>query len=114
MHDVYIETDCTVTHEGRTFEAGGAYVTPERICAYVGKVEGGRGFEGHLGSEPQYRTLTDWHGKRIGTIRLTSSWPIRSFLAPRMYQAYATVKGVTYTGRTMGEGMVFNGKRTKS
>jgi hypothetical protein len=28
-----------------------------------------------------------------------------------MYQGYATVDGVTYTGRTAGESMVFRGKR---
>lgn len=111
---IFVETDCIVEHKGRKFEAGGAIVTPDRIVAYVGKVEGGRGFEGRLGSEPAYRTLTDWHGNRIGTIRLGEGWRIRSYLSDRMYQAYATVNGVTYTGRTLGEGMSFSGKRVKS
>ena len=46
----YIETDCTFTHEGRTFEAGGAVVTPDHIIAYPGA----------------NGVLTDWHGSAIG------------------------------------------------
>ncbi len=108
----YIERDCVFTHEGRSFESGGAIVTPDRIVAYVGPLIGGRGFNGQLGSEHPYHALHDWHGAKLGTIRLTSSWRTpRSYVASRMYQAYATVNGVTYTGRTCGEGMVFTGKR---
>jgi hypothetical protein len=93
---------------------GGAVVTSETIVAYVGKVIGGRDFNGRLGSEPAYRELTDWHGNKIGTIHLASSWATpRSYVSSRMYQAYATVNGVQYTGRTAGEGMVFKGKRVK-
>ena len=84
----------------------------DKLIAYVGPVEGGRGFNGQLGSDPQYRTLTDWHGKRIGTIRLTTSWRTpNSYVGSRMYQAYATVNGVHYTGRTRGENMCFVGKQ---
>lgn len=98
-----IETDCTVTHNGRTFEAGGASVSPARLVAYVGKVR--------EGGPANVRDLTDWHGNVIGEARLTSSWRTpRSFMASRMYQAYATVDGVTYTGRTCGEGMSYVGR----
>lgn len=108
----FVETDCTFSNDGRTYEAGGAMVTPDRVIAYVGKQIGGRGFNGQLGSEAPYRELTDWHGRPIGTIRLSSSWATpRSYVASRMYQAYATVNGVTYTGRTAGENMSFVGKR---
>ena len=106
----YVETDCVVTHEGRTYEAGGAVVTPSHVIGYVGKDRrDGMGCDRSHGSS---RDLTDWHGNVIGTIRLTSSWRTpRSFVSSRMYQGYATVDGVTYTGRTCGEGMIFNGKR---
>jgi len=98
----YVERDCIVTHEGRSFEAGGAVVTPEVCIGYVGKVANG------------HRELTDWHGKPIGTILLGNGWPTpRNYLSSRMYQAYATVNGVTYTGRTGGEGLSFKGKRVK-
>ena len=112
---IYIEPDCTITHDGKAFTASGAIVTSDFIVAYVGALAGGRGFNGQLGSEPPYHTLTDWHGKPIGTIRLTVSWRTsRSYVNSRMYQAYATVNGVTYTGRTTGEGMIFRGKRVRA
>lgn len=40
----FVETDCTFSSDGRTYEAGGAMVTPDRVIAYVGKQIGGRGF----------------------------------------------------------------------
>jgi hypothetical protein len=71
------------------------------IVAYVGKVITGNLHE-----------LTTWHGETIGKIRLVSSWPIpRSYVSDRMYQAYAHVDGVRYTGRTAGQCMSFKGKR---
>jgi hypothetical protein len=93
---MYIEKDCTFEHEGRTFEAGGAVVTPDRIIAYLGK-------DG---------VLTDWHGNKIGTYRVTSTWRTpASYVSSTMHQVYATVDGVTYTGRSAGVGMSFKGRR---
>lgn len=94
----YIETDCIVEHEGRSFEAGGAIVTPDVIVAYPSK-------DG---------VLTDWRGKPLGTWRATRSWRVRSYMGSRMYQISATVNGAHYTGRGFGEGMSFNGRRVAS
>src|SRR5262245_10359732 len=92
----YTETDCTFEFNGQTFEAGGAVVTPERIVAYL---DGGC-------------LLTDWHGKVIGSYRVTSSWATpRSYVSSRQYQIEAVVDGVTYTGRSAGVGMIVKGKR---
>jgi hypothetical protein len=94
----YVETDCTVTHEGRTFEAGGAVVTPDRIIAYPA-ADG---------------ILTDWHGRQLGTWRSVSSWrlaqwsPIGGWI---MHQIEAVVDGVTYTGRGFGQGCLYRGRR---
>lgn len=105
----FIETDCTVTFHGKEFTSGGAIVTPDRITAYVGKVSSEQGPQFRLTGN---RDLTDWHGNVIGRVRLVSSWETpRSHVSARMYQAYATVDGITYQGRTRGEGMAFNGKR---
>ena len=65
------------------------------------------------------RALTDWHGNRIGTCRLASSWKVNSYIGSRMYQIYATVDGVEYTGRGFGTGMSVNlrpvkGKKKKA
>ena len=94
----YIETDCTFTHGGKTFESGGAMVTPDFIVAYLGK-------DG---------VLTDWHGERLGTYRIVSTWKTpRSYVSSSMSQVIATVDGVSYTGRSAGVGMVYKGRRTK-
>ncbi len=74
------------------------------LVAYVGKTLGdGMGVDRH-GSTSR-RVLADWHGKELGTCFLSSSWPVRSYIGSRMYQIYARVDGVDYTGRGFGEGM---------
>lgn len=93
----YVETDCTITHEGHVFTAGGAVVTPERIVAYP----------------TTNGVLSDWHGNALGTWREVASWPIWSDFYTRMYQIEATVNGVTYTGRGGGLNMIYRGKRKK-
>ena len=109
---IYIEKDCTISHNGQTFESGGAVVTPKVIIAYVGKVSETQGPEYRLQGN---RDLTNWHGAIIGRIRLAKSWATpRSHVSSKMYQAYATVDGITYTGRTAGEGMIFKGKACKA
>lgn len=93
----YVEKNCTFTHEGQTFEAGGAIVTKGRITAYLGK----------------NGVLTDWHGNALGTYRIVSTWKTpRSFVSSTMHQVHAKVDGQTYTGRSAGVGMVFNGRIT--
>lgn len=95
----YLERDCTFTHEGKTFEAGGAVVTPERIIAYPLS-------KGILG---------DWHGSPIGRWRIIAQWKTpRSWMSSTMYQIEATVDGITYTGRGAGVGMIYKGKRKAS
>lgn len=99
----FVETDCTITHEGRTFESGGAVVTDEYIVAYIGP----------------NGTLTDWHGNRLGEIRVRSSWRIHSYMSTHMHQIEAHLDGpdgtrfggARYTGRSMGEGMIYRGRR---
>ena len=103
------EPNRTITLEGREFSRGGVRIDEFELYAYVGAQIDPRP------GEPPLHVLTNWHGERIGTIRLTSSWPIpRSVYSPRMFQAYATVKGRTYTGRTGGEGLSFRGRRIAS
>lgn len=38
----YVETDCTFTHRGRAFEAGGAVVTTEYAIGYVQMADSSR------------------------------------------------------------------------
>ncbi len=82
----------------------------DQIIAYIGKPLGnGMGVE--RDGITSRRELTDWHGNHIGTVFLGRGWRVNSYVGERMYQAYATVNGVKYTGRTFGEGMSFKGKR---
>ncbi len=92
----YIEKDCTVTHKDRTFEAGGAVVTPDYIVAYLAK-------DG---------VLKDWHGKVLGSYKITATWKTpRSFISSEQHQVTAYVCGVRYTGRSGGIGLSYRGKR---
>ncbi len=86
----YLETDCTFTVGGRTFEAGGAVVTPAYAIGYPAG-------DGH--------TLNDWHGRPIGICRFKSQ------IRHDLYQIEATIDGVTYTGRGGGVNMLWRGKR---
>lgn len=103
------EQNCTITHQGRAITAQGATVTPERLIAYVGRCR----FDG-MGCDRLYGTsydLTDWHGNVIGSIRLTTSWRAGWVT---IHQAYATVAGVEYVGRTQGPGMYFSGRARRT
>jgi len=72
--------------------------------AFVGK-KLGDGMGTDRFGETSRHELTLWTGERIGTCALGRGWPVRSYIGPRMYQIYATVNGVEYTGRGFGEGM---------
>ena len=98
----YVETDCTIEHEGRKFTSGGAVVTDAYLIAYPNK-------DG---------ILQDWHGKQIGTYRVISSRPAvffghRSCWGSTYYFMRATVDGKCYSLRGFGVGMIAKGKRTK-
>ena len=92
--DVYVERDCIVEHKGRRFEAGGSFVSPTQIIAYLSK-------DG---------VLTNWHGRQLGTYRIPSTWSIHSWISRTMHQVEAIVGGVTYTGRSCGVGMIYRGR----
>ncbi len=94
---VYVERDCVIEHEGRRFESGGAFVSPAHVIAYLGK----------------NGMLSDWHGRCLGTYRITSTWKIRSWISRTMHQVEVAVAGVTYTGRSSGVGMIYRGRLKK-
>ena len=100
----YKEQGCCIEHEGRKFCAGGAEVTPEFAIGY---------FKANGNSEvfTDGCSITDWHGKVLGSAKITGSWPIRSYMGSRMYQVRAVIDGMAYTGRTLGSAMIWKGKR---
>lgn len=97
----YVETDCTIEHEGRKFESGGAVVSEQFVIGYPGKFVTG------------VAPLQDWHGKTIGTCCILSTWKTpRSFVSSTMSSIECWVKGVRYVGRGAGEGMILRAKRS--
>lgn len=114
---MYVEQDCTIEHEGKTFEAGGAVVTDEYAIGYV-KIgdylhlshvdRNGRVTGDPLG------TVTDWRGNYLGNVYSCQSFRLHpsSFGSQgRMFQIKAQINGIWYTGRTQGNGMIWRGKR---
>ena len=99
----YIEKNCTVTHEGKSFTAGGAFVSNSHIIAYPAK--GGQ--------------LHDWHGQVLGKWWVISSRPAvffghHSWMGSTYYYMRARLKdGRTYSLRGFGEGMSATGRRVK-
>lgn len=92
----YIEEPCVVEHGGQEYAAQGAHVTPSYIVAYLG-ADG---------------ILLDWHGRPLGSYRITASWPTpHSYVSDKMHQVEAVAAGTTYTGRSAGTGMIYRGRR---
>jgi hypothetical protein len=99
---VYIEHDCTISHEDHNYTAGGAYVSDDYCIAYPGK-----------GS-----VLYNWHGEPIGTYRVLSTrlaifFGYHSWQGNRYYYMHGTIDGKTYSLRGFGPGTVAKGKRIK-
>jgi hypothetical protein len=92
----FVQQDCSIEHEGRTFTVGGAVVTEQWLIAYP-SANG---------------VLKDWHGEPLGTWRTLSSWRVRSYIGSRMYSIECRVNGVRYIGRGFGEGMSLRAKRS--
>ena len=98
----YIETDCTIEHEGRKFTSGGAVVTDDYLIAYP--KEGG--------------ILADWHGNQIGTYSVISRRPAVFFGRPSwMGSTYCYMRGWVnnraYSLRGFGCGMIARGRALK-
>lgn len=91
----------TVTHNGREFAALGS-VIDEVSGVIVGYPKGDK--------------LQTWNGQNIDglTLRITSSWAVRSWIGSRMYAYSATYKGRKYHGRGFGDGMSLRLRANKS
>lgn len=107
METPFVERDCVFTANGHSFESGGAIVTDDAIVAYPGDPTNGLQ-DYQAGARGPLKT---WKGEVIGTWRTVSAWRVRSAFGTHMMQIEAIVNGVTYTGRGMGSGMMFRGRR---
>ena len=91
------------THEGREFPSGGAFVSPTHAIGYP-HFPGADRIVGTCGE------MRGWDGQRLGTCRVVARWHIQSWVGSYMHQIEATIDGRTYTGRGMGEGMIWRGR----
>lgn len=111
MTNDYIERDCTFTHEGHTFESGGAAFNDAYLIAYPSDEVTNHGY-----------ALKDWHGNIIGTWRKVSSvasWRMFGRGGSYMGDTYYFMRGKLTDGREyalrgFGVGMVAKGKRVKT
>ena len=100
----FVERDCTIQHDGRSFEAGGAYRVGTKALVYV-SADGTR--------------VTTWKGERLGTV--VSATPVKlsqwsPMCGAKMY-AYRVVMdadGSVWSGRGMGEGMCLSLRMTRA
>lgn len=89
----------TITHEGRTFKAGGSCIDMERgrIFAYVKQV----GF--HKNPALASYELTSWGGDPIMPLQLTGT--ATGFHGSKLYCFSGTLNGRKWSGRGQGAGM---------
>ena len=99
----FIETSCTVEHEGHSYTSGGAAISDHYIIAYPYK-------DG---------SLRDWHGGTLGRWYEVSRRPAIFFgywshmSTTYHYMRARLIDGRCYSLRGFGVGMVATGKRIK-
>lgn len=103
----------TITHKGHDYTAMGYVVTPDYAVGYAK-------FDKPFTPYPcttnniVNATITTRAGSHLGYAHITSSWRMpHSWVSSRQYQLRVNINGIWYTGRTMGDGMLWRGKRSK-
>lgn len=117
MEATYLEQDCVFTHEGRSYESGGAVVTPDFAIGYTKfsrdeTLVNGRRYAPMNGTPVE---ILNWHGDQVlGSGWIVRSWRRFSYLSTFQYQIQACINGVWYTGRTSGNWMIWKGFYSKT
>ena len=93
MSTTFVETDCMITHEGKTFESGGSYLVDctdgyRRGVVYAKPI----GTPNTTGCP----CVTTWHGEYIASAHFGREY--RGNFC-RMQSVSFTLDGVRYTGR---------------
>lgn len=99
----FTEKDCSIEHEGRKFESGGAFNTGNRMIAYLGKEDG-------------KLVITDWHGAILTReVKLLSvkNMGYRGVVSDKLLYLRFRYDGKIYSGTSSGEGMDVKAKVTK-
>jgi len=85
----------TLEFEGREFSNMGAFVSDEYAVGYMSN---------------DMRSVQTWSGEFLGHAKVISSWRINSYMSDRMFQVEVVIDDKRFTGRTLGEGMLWRGK----
>lgn len=102
------ETNCAFVHEGITYTADGALVTPELATVYVRS--DGPPTPGKLIS------VSDWQGNHLGFGTVRTTWERYSSIlgSCRWASVRFAIDGVTYVGRlNWDNGELVRGRRIK-
>jgi hypothetical protein len=86
MSTPFVETDCTFTFEGRTFESGGSWLIPDKNGHLVGLLYAYEG-EGCVGT---------WHGDKKYPARFGRTW--KSNMGDTRQHVVAKIEGRTFSG----------------
>jgi len=100
----FVERDCTIEFQGKSFTSGGAMIVGDRAIGYLEK-----------NSETGKLEIRTWHGEKMGNAYIVSTWklPRYCFISDEMMQVEAYIENKWYTGRTCGIGMLWKGKVKK-
>lgn len=101
----------TITHEGREYAACGAYITDDRLVAYLHRPpEPGPYRRPRIGDRGDVQT---WDGTRIGDYVVSGVWstPRSHTSSTRESVRIRLTDGRRYTGRSFGAGMIVHAKR---
>ena len=76
MTDTFVEQDCSIQYQGKTFTSGGSYRVGDRAAVYVKQTN-------------TKLIVTTWQGERLGTAVVTSTWKKRTKFGCDTWKAYS-------------------------
>lgn len=97
MEATFVETGCVITHEGQSFESGGAFLCDCTDGYRRGVVYAKPNDDVLFKNQGCRGVVTDWHGNKVADAILGPVY--RGGFGARMRAVSFTLDGVTYMGR---------------
>lgn len=107
----------TMSHDGTDFAAGGAYITDDRMVAYLGSIDTviphGEGVAIDRRPSKGDGNVQTWQGINIGRYSIVKSWRVHSMHGTHdMNQvSIRLTDGRRYNGRSQGPNMIVTARR---
>ena len=103
----FVETNCTIEHEGHTYTSGGSVITSNHVIGYLTDDDPTTDMliDCNIGFTPtatrllnrRLQVLKTWHSEYLGVYWITATWPTPgSYVSSHQYQVYAVVNSVLY------------------